>query len=52
MLKADMEIPNLYGTNAAKNIVGGVVQYLQKNGALFQFDDERLGLRGYVDYRV
>ncbi len=39
-----MRKPNLYGENVSKKIVDGVLKRLEKQGKLFQFDDERLEL--------
>ncbi len=47
-----MKKENLYGENVSKKIVDGVLKKLQKNGKLFQFDDERLELEKYFDWKI
>lgn len=47
-----MKKENLYGENVSKKIVDGVFKKLQKNGKLFQFDDERLELEKYFDWKI
>jgi len=43
---------NLYGENVSKKIVDGVLKKIHKNGKLFQFDDERLGLEKYFNWKI
>ena len=40
---------NIYGTDVSAKIVDGVLKKLNKQGKLFQFDDERLGLEKYFN---
>ena len=47
-----MKKESLYGENVSKKIVDGVLKKLQKNGKLFQFDDERLELEKYFDWKI
>jgi UDP-N-acetylglucosamine 2-epimerase (non-hydrolysing) len=47
-----MKKPNLYGENVSKKIVDGVLKKLKHQGTLFQFDDERLGLEKYFDWKI
>lgn len=47
-----MRKQNLYGENVSKKIVDGVLLRLEKQGKLFQFDDERLGLEKYFDWKI
>jgi len=46
-----MKKKNIYGTNVSKKIVDGVLKKLESQGKLFQFDDERLGLEKYFDWK-
>ena len=46
-----MKRGNIYGTNVSKKIVDGVLEKLHKQGKLFQFDDERLGLEKYFNWK-
>lgn len=47
-----MRKPNLYGENVSKKIVDGVLKRLEKQGKLFQFDDERLDLWKYFNWEI
>lgn len=47
-----MKKDNLYGENVSKKIVDGVLKKIHKNGKLFQFDDERLGLEKYFNWKI
>lgn len=47
-----MKKDNLYGENVSKRIVDGVLKKIHKNGKLFQFDDERLGLEKYFNWKI
>lgn len=47
-----MKKPNLYGENVSQKIVDGVLKRLEKQGKLFQFDDERLGLGKYFNWKI
>lgn len=43
---------NIYGEEVSEKIVDNVVWILQNDGKLFRFDDERLGLEKYINYRI
>jgi UDP-N-acetylglucosamine 2-epimerase (non-hydrolysing) len=47
-----MKKDNLYGSNVSQKIVDGVLKRLEKQGQLFQFDDERLGLGKYFNWKI
>lgn len=49
---SEMKKPNLYGENVSQKIVNGVMKRLEKQGKLFQFDDERLWLEQYFDWKI
>ena len=40
---------NLYGENVSEKIVDATLDILKKEGKLFRFDHERLGLERYFD---
>jgi len=43
---------NLYWENVSKKIVDGVLEILKKDWKLFRFDDERLGLEKYTNWKI
>lgn len=43
---------HLYWKNVSKKIVDEVLAMLQKDGKLFKFDDERLDLEQYFDWKI
>gem|GEM_PF-1040436 len=43
---------HLYGKNVSKKIVDEVLEMLKKDGKLFKFDDERLGLEKYFNWKI
>jgi len=43
---------HLYGKNVSKKIVDEVLEMLRKDGKLFKFDDERLGLEKYFNWKI
>lgn len=47
----DMKKWNIYGKNVSTKIVDGVLKKLESQGKLFQFDDERLGLEKYFNWK-
>lgn len=47
-----MRKENLYGKNVSKKIVDSVLEMIKKDGKLFQFDDERLDLEQYFDWKI
>jgi UDP-N-acetylglucosamine 2-epimerase (non-hydrolysing) len=47
-----MKKSNLYGENVSQKIVDGVLERLKKQGKLFQFDDERLELESYFNWKI
>jgi len=47
-----MKKKNLYWENVSKKIVDEVLKILSKNGKLFLFDDERLGLEKYTNWKI
>lgn len=47
-----MKKENLYGENVSKKIVDGVLKKIHEQGKLFQFDDERLELEKYFDWKI
>ncbi|MDD2515737.1 MAG: UDP-N-acetylglucosamine 2-epimerase [Candidatus Gracilibacteria bacterium] len=48
----NMKKGNLYGENVSEKIVDEVTGILQSDGKLFRFDDERLGLVKYINFRI
>jgi hypothetical protein len=46
-----MKKKNIYGKNVSTKIVDGVLKKLESQGKLFQFDDERLGLEKYFNWK-
>ncbi len=46
-----MKKKNIYGKNVSAKIVDGVLKKLESQGKLFQFDDERLGLEKYFNWK-
>jgi UDP-N-acetylglucosamine 2-epimerase (non-hydrolysing) len=47
-----MKWENLYGENVSKKIVDEVEKKLTKNGKLFRYDDERLDLEKFFDWKI
>lgn len=47
----DMKKQNIYGEQVSEKIVDGVLEKLKTQGKLFQFDDERLGLEKYFNWK-
>lgn len=47
----DMKKKNIYGNDVSQKIVNGVLARLHTQGKLFQYDDERLGLEGYFNWK-
>ncbi len=47
-----MRKANLYGENVSQKIIEWVMKRLEKQGKLFQFDDERLWLEQYFDWKI
>ncbi len=47
-----MKKGNIYGENVSQKIVDGVLEKLKKQGKLFQFDDERLELESYFNWKI
>lgn len=47
-----MRKENLYGKDVSKKIVDAVLEIIKKDGKLFQFDDERLDLEQYFDWKI
>jgi len=47
----DMKKENIYGENVSQKIVNGVLEKLVNQGKLFQFDDERLELEKYFNWK-
>lgn len=47
-----MKKENIYGENVSEKIVDGVMKRLNKNWKLFLFDDERLGLEKYFNWKI
>ena len=47
----NMKKENIYGKNVSKKIVDGVLARLHSQGTLFQYDDERLWLEKYFDWK-
>jgi len=47
-----MKGQNLYWKNVSKKIVDEVLKILSKDGKLFLFDDERLGLEKYINWKI
>jgi hypothetical protein len=45
-------IKNLYWENVSKKIVDWVLKVLERQWQLFQFDDERLWLDKYFNWRI
>ncbi|MDD3646864.1 MAG: hypothetical protein PHH06_05680, partial [Candidatus Gracilibacteria bacterium] len=43
---------HLYGKDVSKKIIDEVLIMLQKDGKLFKFDDERLDLEKYFDWKI
>ncbi|NVP17697.1 UDP-N-acetylglucosamine 2-epimerase [Candidatus Gracilibacteria bacterium] len=50
--KSMIKSEHLYGRNVSKKIVDEVLDMLKKDGKLFKFDDERLGLEKYFDWKI
>lgn len=48
----EMKWKNLYGSNVSKKIVDAVEEKLKQNGKLFRYDDERLELEGFFDWKI
>ncbi|MDA9129148.1 UDP-N-acetylglucosamine 2-epimerase [Candidatus Gracilibacteria bacterium] len=46
-----MKKKNIYGKNVSEKIVNGVLARLHSQGKLFQYDDERLDLEQYFDWK-
>ena len=46
-----MQKKNIYGKNVSEKIVDGVLSRLQTQGKLFQYDDERLELEKYFNWK-
>ena len=47
-----MRRQNLYGENVSKKIVDEVLEMLKKDGKLFKYDDERLNLEQYFNWKI
>ncbi len=47
-----MKQSNLYGENVSKKIVDEVLEMLKKDGKLFKYDDERLNLEQYFNWKI
>jgi hypothetical protein len=47
-----MRKPNIYGEHVSKKIVDEVLLMLKNQGKLFLFDDERLGLEKYMNWKI
>lgn len=47
-----MRWENLYWKNVSEKIVDGVLDMLKKNGKLFRYDDERLDLEQYFNWKI
>ncbi|MCH8518343.1 UDP-N-acetylglucosamine 2-epimerase [Candidatus Gracilibacteria bacterium] len=47
----DMVKKNIYGKDVSQKIVNGVLARLHTQGKLFQYDDERLGLEKYFNWK-
>jgi UDP-N-acetylglucosamine 2-epimerase (non-hydrolysing) len=47
-----MRWENIYGKNVSEKIVDEVLEMLKKDGKLFKFDDERLGLEKFYDWNI
>lgn len=43
---------HLYGENVSEKIVDEVLTMLKKDGKLFKYDDERLNLEQYFDWKI
>ncbi|QFR39234.1 hypothetical protein A9Q91_03285 [Candidatus Gracilibacteria bacterium 28_42_T64] len=43
---------SLYGENVSEKIVDEVLKMLKRDGKLFKFDDERLGLEKYFNWKI
>lgn len=50
--KSMIKKEHLYGKNVSKKIVDEVLEMLKKDGKLFKFDDERLDLEKYFDWKI
>lgn len=48
----NMRKPNIYGEHVSKKIVDEVLLMLKNQGKLFLFDDERLGLEKYMNWKI
>jgi hypothetical protein len=46
-----MKKKNIYGNNVSEKIVDGVLSRLNSQGKLFRFDDERLDLEQYFNWK-
>ena len=47
-----MRKDNLYGSNVSEKIVDATLDILSKEGKLFRFDHERLGLEKYFEHGI
>ena len=47
-----MKKKNLYWKNVSKKIVDGVLETLKNQWKLFRFDDERLDLWQFFDWKI
>lgn len=50
--KSMIKKEHLYGKNVSQKIVDEVLEVLKKDWKLFKFDDERLGLEKYFDWKI